>query len=86
MLSGRCELDDLSVLSVNGRDAVAFLRCQLSQDMTRLEAGHAHFAGRHTPQGQTEPERPFAKYYPLRRRPATPAEPAASVGRVLTTA
>ncbi|HQZ79943.1 MAG TPA: hypothetical protein PK681_04930 [Steroidobacteraceae bacterium] len=52
MLSGHCELDDLGVLTVRGRDAVAFLQGQLSQDVTRLGAGRASFAGCHTPQGR----------------------------------
>jgi len=51
-LYGHCELDDLGVLTVGGRDALAFLQGQLSQDVTRLVAGHARFAGCHTPQGR----------------------------------
>lgn len=49
---GTCELDDLGVLAVRGRDAIAFLQGQLSQDMTRLTAGRAVLAGYHTPQGR----------------------------------
>lgn len=52
MLSGYCGLDDLGVLSVRGRDAATFLQGQLSQDVMKLEAGHARFAGCHTPQGR----------------------------------
>lgn len=51
-LYGHCELVDLGVLAVRGRDAVAFLQGQLSQDVTRLAVGTAAFAGCHTPQGR----------------------------------
>ena len=51
-LYGHCELADLGVLAVRGRDAVAFLQGQLSQDVTRLAVGTAAFAGCHTPQGR----------------------------------
>jgi len=47
-----CDLDDLGVLSVRGADAASFLQGQLSQDVTRLDAQHARFAGLHTPQGR----------------------------------
>ncbi len=52
MLSGYCELDDLGVLTASGRDAAAFLQGQMSQDVMKLEAGHARFGGCHTPQGR----------------------------------
>jgi len=47
-----CDLDDLGVLSVRGADAIGFLQGQLSQDVTRLDARHARYAGLHTPQGR----------------------------------
>jgi folate-binding protein YgfZ len=47
-----CDLDDLGVLSVRGADAISFLQGQLSQDVTRLDARHARYAGLHTPQGR----------------------------------
>ncbi|MGE0580964.1 MAG: folate-binding protein YgfZ [Steroidobacteraceae bacterium] len=52
LLYGHCQLDDLGVLAVRGRDASVFLQGQLSQDMTRLAPGRASFAGCHTPQGR----------------------------------
>lgn len=46
------KLDDLAVLATRGRDALAFLQGQLSQDVMRLEDGQATLAGLHNPQGR----------------------------------
>lgn len=51
-LYGHCRLHDLGVFGVRGRDAVAFLQGQLSQDVAQLDAVHARFAGYHNPQGR----------------------------------
>lgn len=51
-LYGHCDLDDLGVLTVRGRDAIAFLQGQLSQDVTQLDARHARYSACHTPQGR----------------------------------
>jgi folate-binding protein YgfZ len=51
-LYGHCELDDLGVLTLRGRDALAFLQGQLSQDVNGLAEEQALFAGCHTPQGR----------------------------------
>lgn len=46
------KLDDLAVLAVRGRDALAFLQGQLSQDVEGLQDGEAAPAGLHNPQGR----------------------------------
>ena len=45
-------LDFLGALRVRGRDARAFLQGQLSNDLTRLDAGRSLLAGYHSPQGR----------------------------------
>ncbi len=51
-LNGHCRLQDLGVIGVHGRDAVAFLQGQLSQDVAQLDAARARLAGYHNPQGR----------------------------------
>src|SRR5690606_14579608 len=46
------KLDDLAVLAVRGRDALAFLQGQLSQDVNPLQDGETALAGLHNPQGR----------------------------------
>lgn len=45
-------LESLGALRVRGRDLVAFLQGQLSNDMTQLDAGRSLLAGYHNPQGR----------------------------------
>jgi folate-binding protein YgfZ len=45
-------LDDLGLVRIRGSDAVRFLQGQLSNDVTRLNAGNSLLAGYHNPQGR----------------------------------
>jgi folate-binding protein YgfZ len=45
-------LDSLGALRLRGADLRKFLQGQLSQDLGRLSAGHALYAGFHNPQGR----------------------------------
>ncbi len=45
-------LEALGALRMRGRDVVAFLQGQLSNDMTQLDAARSLLAGYHNPQGR----------------------------------
>ena len=45
-------LESLGALRMRGRDLIAFLQGQLSNDMTQLAAGRSLLAGYHNPQGR----------------------------------
>jgi len=45
-------LESLGALRMRGRDVVAFLQGQLSNDVTQLDAGRSLLAGYHNPQGR----------------------------------